>query len=291
MKTLLRTLLYFALIVWLGAEIFFPSLPPSRFNTLQPDTHTAGTIVGQLLRILHGMGLVSGMVALAVLALAPAWGIYKPRAVLAPMVLLVLMIGAHGLLAVRHHSRDGARPHCRGRRDRHRGHHKSHDGHFNKLHNRSEFVRRRFCCWGWRRWCWWRAETTRRVTYEGMAAHWKTATGEDADFMNKLPKLVASETLEAADWNNTQIVRGNVVTEIQAIKERAGGPIFVFGSAKLSATLFEAGLFDEVRLALLPIVIGNGATLFGRSLPQAKMKLLETRPTSNGCVILRYEPE
>ena len=130
-----------------------------------------------------------------------------------------------------------------------------------------------------------------RVTYEGMAAHWKTATGEDADFMNKLPKLVASETLEAADWNNTQIVRGNVVTESQAIKERAGGPIFVFGSAKLSATLFEAGLFDEVRLALLPIVIGNGATLFGRSLPQAKMKLLETRPTSNGCVILRYEPE
>ncbi|MDR3753860.1 MAG: DUF4149 domain-containing protein [Terracidiphilus sp.] len=94
MKTLLRTLLSFALIVWIGAEIFFPIVAAITFNTLRPDTHTAGTIVGQLLRILHGMGLVAGVVALAVLALAPAWGIYKPRAVLAPMVLLVVMIAA-----------------------------------------------------------------------------------------------------------------------------------------------------------------------------------------------------
>ena len=94
MKTLLRALLSFALIVWVGAEIFFPIVAAITFNTLRPDTHTAGTIVGQLLRILHGMGLVAGVVALAVLALAPAWGIYKPRTVLAPMVLLVVMIAA-----------------------------------------------------------------------------------------------------------------------------------------------------------------------------------------------------
>jgi hypothetical protein len=92
MKTLLRALLSLSLIVWIGAETFFPIVAAITFNTLRPDTHTAGTIVGQLLRILHGMGLVAGMVALAVLALAPAWGIYKPRAVLVPMALLVLMI-------------------------------------------------------------------------------------------------------------------------------------------------------------------------------------------------------
>jgi len=92
MKTLLRTLLYFALIVWLGAEIFFPIVAATTFATLAPDTHSAGTIVGGLLRILHGMGLVSGMIALALLALLPVWGIYKPRAVLAPMILVVLMI-------------------------------------------------------------------------------------------------------------------------------------------------------------------------------------------------------
>lgn len=92
MKTLLRTLLYLALIVWLGAEIFFPIVAAITFGKLQPDTHAAGAIVGQLLRILHGMGLVSGLVALALLILAPAWNIYKPRAVLAPIGLVLVMI-------------------------------------------------------------------------------------------------------------------------------------------------------------------------------------------------------
>ena len=94
MKTFFRTLLYLALIVWMGAEIFFPVVAAVTFTSLQPITHAAGTVVGQLLRILHGMGLVSGMVVLALLALAPAWGIYKPRNVLAPMALLVLMLAA-----------------------------------------------------------------------------------------------------------------------------------------------------------------------------------------------------
>jgi hypothetical protein len=92
MKIVLRTLLYLALIVWMGAEIFFPIVAAITFGTLQPDTHTAGAIVGQLLRILHNMGLVSGIIALALLALAPGWGIYKSKTVLAPMILLVLMI-------------------------------------------------------------------------------------------------------------------------------------------------------------------------------------------------------
>src|SRR5580693_970660 len=94
MKTLLRSLLYLALIVWLGAEIFFPVVAAIAFTTLAPDTHSAGLIVGHLLGILHNMGLVSGMVVLALLALAPSWNMYKPRAVLAPMILLVLMMGA-----------------------------------------------------------------------------------------------------------------------------------------------------------------------------------------------------
>ncbi len=140
MKTLLRTLLYLALIVWLGAEIFFPVVAAITFTTLRPDTHTAGTIVGQLIRILHGMGLVSGMVALALLALAPAWGIYKPRAVLAPMILVVLMIGLtiFSQFAIIP-SMDRDRVAAGGAID-------TADStspitaHFNKLHNRSEHV-------------------------------------------------------------------------------------------------------------------------------------------------------
>jgi len=93
MKTLFRTVLYLALIAWLGAEIFFPMVAAITFQTLMPDTHTAGAIVGHLLRVLHMMGLVSGMISLALFALAPVWSIYRPRAVIAPMGLLVAMIG------------------------------------------------------------------------------------------------------------------------------------------------------------------------------------------------------
>jgi len=140
MKTLLRTLLSLALIVWLGAEIFFPIVAATTFSTLRPDTHLAGTIVGSLLRVLHGMGLVSGMVALALLALAPSWGIFKPRSVLAPMALVIAMLGLtlyaqYGIIPAMEQDRaaaggaintfDTANPNTVD---------------FNKLHNRSESV-------------------------------------------------------------------------------------------------------------------------------------------------------
>ena len=92
MKTLIRTLLLLSLIVWLGAEIFFPVVAGVTFSQLAPNTHAAGQIVGLLLRILHGMGLVCGIVLLALLALAPAWGIFKSRSVLVPMALVVAML-------------------------------------------------------------------------------------------------------------------------------------------------------------------------------------------------------
>jgi len=95
MKTLIRTLLLLSLIVWLGAEIFFPVVAQVTFSSLAGDpagTHAAGQIVGSLLRILHGMGLVSGVVLLALLGLAPAWGIFKPRSQLAAMGLVLFMI-------------------------------------------------------------------------------------------------------------------------------------------------------------------------------------------------------
>jgi hypothetical protein len=140
MKTLLRTLLYLALIVWLGAEIFFPVVAAVTFTTLHTNTHTAGTIVGELLRILHGMGIVAGLVALALMALAPAWGIYKPHGVLAPMILVVLM------LACTAYSQYGIIPAMERDRAAAGGAIDTSDPinpitmHFNMLHNRSEHV-------------------------------------------------------------------------------------------------------------------------------------------------------
>lgn len=140
MKTLLRTLLYLALIVWLGAEIFFPVVAAITFGSLPGATHTAGSIVGELLRILHGMGIVSGLVLLALMALAPAWHIYKPRSVLAPMALVVLM------LACTAYSQYGIIPAMERDRAAAGGAIDTSDStnpntlHFNKLHNRSEHV-------------------------------------------------------------------------------------------------------------------------------------------------------
>ncbi len=138
MKTLLRTLLFLALIVWIGGEIFFPIVAAVTFNSLPGSTHTPGTIVGELLRILHGMGIVSGLVLLALMALAPAWNIYKPRAVLAPMVLVILM------LACTAYSQYGIIPAMERDRVAAGGAIDIADTtnpttiHFNKLHNRSE---------------------------------------------------------------------------------------------------------------------------------------------------------
>jgi dihydrofolate reductase len=129
-----------------------------------------------------------------------------------------------------------------------------------------------------------------RVTYEGMAAYWKTATGDVAQYMNRLPKYVFSRTLRSADWEGTQIIPDDPVAAARRLKGQTSRNLFVFGSGRLSAALLEAELFDEVRLRLTPIAIGAGTTLFGRGLPRTRMRLLEARPLHNGCVILRYEP-
>lgn len=129
-----------------------------------------------------------------------------------------------------------------------------------------------------------------RVTYEGMAAYWTRAQGEVAGYMNKLPKTVVSNKLDRADWANTTLVRGDAAAVVRKLQRQVSGNTFVFGSGKLCAALLDADLFDEVRLSLVPLVLGRGATLFGRGLSRVNMKLLEARPFSNGCVILRYEP-
>jgi dihydrofolate reductase len=129
-----------------------------------------------------------------------------------------------------------------------------------------------------------------RITYEGMAAYWQTAQGEVANFMNSLPKVVFSRTLDRAEWKNTKLVKGDAASGVLRLKHQGEKNIFVFGSADLSATLMEQRLFDEYRLGLVPVVLGSGKPLFGRNLSRLRLRLLESRPLSSGCVVLRYEP-
>lgn len=127
-----------------------------------------------------------------------------------------------------------------------------------------------------------------RVTYEGMAEYWTNATGEVADFMNRLPKLVFSRSLSKADWKNTTLIKENAAAEIQKAKQAGKGNLFVFGSAKLSAEFTDSGLFDEYRLCILPALQGRGRRLFEREASVTKLKLIESRQLQNGCVIVRY---
>ncbi len=129
-----------------------------------------------------------------------------------------------------------------------------------------------------------------RITYEGMASYWQTAKGEIATFMNSLPKVVFSRTLQRANWANTKLVKGNLVSEILELKRQGDGNMFVFGSARLSTALTEQGLFDEYRLGLAPVLLGRGRTLFEPVSGRVRLRLLEARCLSSGCVILRYEP-
>jgi hypothetical protein len=94
MRILFRSLLSLTLVVWVGAEIFFPVVAATTFRVLAPNTHTAGAIVGSLLRTLHWIGIVSGILAITLLAAGPAWGFARTRVLLSSMALLVVMLTA-----------------------------------------------------------------------------------------------------------------------------------------------------------------------------------------------------
>ncbi len=129
-----------------------------------------------------------------------------------------------------------------------------------------------------------------RVTYQGMAGFWPSQKGEIAEFMNEVPKVVFSRTLSKADWNNTKLVRDHAEEEIIRLKKQPGKDLFIFGSANLSSTLTQAGLIDEYRLCVAPVVLGGGSPLFKASPARLRLKLLEARPLRSGGVILRYQP-
>ena len=129
-----------------------------------------------------------------------------------------------------------------------------------------------------------------RRTYEGMAAHWPTATGEIADFMNAVPKYVFSRTLDSADWTNSTLVKEDVGTAVARLKEQPGKDLLVFGSADLSETLIREGLYDEYRIGLVPVTLGEGSPLFKRDSEPVKLQLAESRPLGERCLLLRYQP-
>jgi len=128
-----------------------------------------------------------------------------------------------------------------------------------------------------------------RVTYEGFAAAWPSRDGEFADKLNSMPKYVVSSTLDKARWNNSTVLKGDVLHEVSKLKQRVGGNVVVHGSAQLVQTLLANDLVDELRLMVFPVVLGSGKRLFGATSDQKRMQLVESKTVGDGIAILIYK--
>lgn len=134
-----------------------------------------------------------------------------------------------------------------------------------------------------------------RATYEFMAAFWPTDEAQAADSeiaprMNNMPKLVFSTTLEDATWSESTVVRGEATELIPEIKAAEGRDILVIGSAHLTTSLAQAGILDELRIMISPIVIGQGRSLFETLNERVSLELLRVRQFDSGNVLLTYRP-
>jgi dihydrofolate reductase len=131
-----------------------------------------------------------------------------------------------------------------------------------------------------------------RVTYEGFAAAWPSREGSFADKFNSMPKYVVSTTLNNLEWTNSHLLEGDVASAVASLKERPGGDLLVNGSRELVQTLLAAGLVDEWRLMVFPVVLGAGKRLFGDTPSAQPLTLVESRPVGgDGVVIEVYRPK
>jgi dihydrofolate reductase len=128
-----------------------------------------------------------------------------------------------------------------------------------------------------------------RVTYEGFAKAWPSVPGEFGDMFNNMPKYVVSSTLKNADWKNSTILKGDVVKEVSALKQRLKGNVAVHGSARLVQTLLEHDLVDELRLMVYPVILGSGKRLFGETTDKKTLNLAESRTVGDGVAILIFK--
>lgn len=127
-----------------------------------------------------------------------------------------------------------------------------------------------------------------RVTYEGMAAYWTKEEGEIADLMNSIPKLVFSKTLKFAEWSNSTLISENASAEIEKLKEAGGKDMYVFGSARLSETFINDNLFDEYRICIAPVILGDGRPLFKQGIASKNLSLVSAQQLETGGVVLKY---
>ena len=129
-----------------------------------------------------------------------------------------------------------------------------------------------------------------RRSYEFFAERWAPRGGKLADRLNSLPKYVVSSTLNDPDWNNSTVLKGDVLNEVSKLKQELNGEIVVYASFQLVRTLIEHDLVDELRLMIYPVVLGAGERLFRESSNKKPMRLVDTRTVGDDLAYLIYAP-
>jgi dihydrofolate reductase len=128
-----------------------------------------------------------------------------------------------------------------------------------------------------------------RRSDEWFAVRWLSRSGEWADKLNSMPKYVVSSTLREANWSNSTIITGDLVTEISKLKQQIRGEILVYASYQLVHTLIDHDLVDELRLVVFPVVLGAGERLFGGTSAKKPMRLARAGTIGDGLAFLTYE--
>ena len=130
-----------------------------------------------------------------------------------------------------------------------------------------------------------------RKTYEIFAAHWPYARDEPfAEQLNAATKYVASRTLKTVDWENSQLLEGDVADAIARLKEGGGPELQVHGSSNLIQTLLQHNLIDEFRVWIFPVVLGRGKRLFSERTVPGGLELVDSNTSTTGVVFLTYTP-
>jgi dihydrofolate reductase len=133
-----------------------------------------------------------------------------------------------------------------------------------------------------------------RVTYEIFSGFWPNAPADDplAQTINSLPKYVVSTTLrQPLEWNNSHLINGDVPNEVAKLKEEPGKDLQVIGSGELVQTLIQHDLVDEYVLMIYRLVLGSGKRLFREGSPKFSLRLVDSKTSKTGVLIVTYEPD
>jgi dihydrofolate reductase len=131
-----------------------------------------------------------------------------------------------------------------------------------------------------------------RRTYEDVLAYWNGTDSPFKDALNDTPKYVASTTLqEPLPWPNSTLLHDDVTKAIATLREEPGKDLVVLGSGELIQSLMRHGLVDEFVLFIHPLVLGTGRRLFSEGVADARLRLIDVKPTTTGVLIARYQPQ